>query len=136
MRLHNKWIAIFGLGLLLVANYAAAVGLGGLALHSTLNEPFHAEVKLLNLGNVGVDEVIVSFASLEDFEKRKVEHFYFYSDFTFEVSVNGGVPVVHIKSPRPIQEPYLGFILEARWPNGRLQREYTVLLDMPGKLTD
>ena len=28
-------------------------------------------------------------------------------------------------------EPYLDFIIEARWPSGRLLREYTVLVDPP-----
>jgi pilus assembly protein FimV len=121
---------------LLLANYAAAVGLGELKLQSTLNEPFRAEVKLLNLGNVSADEVIVSFAAIEDFQQRKIEHFFFYSDFRFEVVMSGGVPVARITSSRAIQEPYLGFILEARWPTGRLQREYTVLLDMPARLAE
>ena len=30
-----------------------------------------------------------------------------------------------------MREPYLDFLVEVRWPNGRLLREYTVLLDLP-----
>jgi pilus assembly protein FimV len=30
-----------------------------------------------------------------------------------------------------VQEPYLNFVVEAYWPDGRVLREYTVLLDLP-----
>jgi pilus assembly protein FimV len=131
MKLHKKCMSLFGFGFMLVANYAAALGLGGLTLESRLNEPFKAEVQLLNIGSISTDEIIVSFAAAEEFEKRQLEQFYFFSDFKFAVVLEQGKPVVHISSSRPIQEPYLGFIVELRWPTGRLQREYTVLLDMP-----
>ena len=31
----------------------------------------------------------------------------------------------------PLREPYLDLVVEARWPDGRLLREYTVLIDLP-----
>ncbi|WP_368665568.1 FimV family protein, partial [Pseudomonas aeruginosa] len=34
-------------------------------------------------------------------------------------------------SSKPVQEPYLNFLVQVLWPNGRLLREYTVLLDPP-----
>jgi Tfp pilus assembly protein FimV len=134
MKIHNKWVAMAGILLCLLAAQAGAVGLGELKLQSTLNEPFKAEVALTNTANIGEEEIVVGFASAEDFAKRKLEHFFFYSDFQFEVDLNRRV--VLISSSRPITEPYLQFILEVRWPAGRLQREYTVLLDMPMRLAE
>lgn len=118
-----------GLLFCLLSIQTMAVGLGELKLQSTLNEPFKAEIELANVENISEEEIIVGFASAEAFAQRKLENFFFYSDFTFAVDLNRRV--VLITSSRPINEPYLGFILEVRWPAGRLQREYTVLLDMP-----
>ncbi|MEM7466013.1 MAG: FimV/HubP family polar landmark protein, partial [Pseudomonadota bacterium] len=36
-----------------------------------------------------------------------------------------------ITSQQPIKEPYLNFLIELNWANGRMVREYTVLLDPP-----
>ena len=30
-----------------------------------------------------------------------------------------------------MREPYLNFLVDVLWPSGRLQREYTLLLDPP-----
>src|SRR5690606_17299018 len=50
--------------------------------------------------------------------------------FTVEMNGRGG-GVIKVTTRDPVIEPYLNFLLEARWPNGRLMREYTVLLDLP-----
>src|SRR5690606_698379 len=39
--------------------------------------------------------------------------------------------VVEASSTNPIVEPFLTFLIEARWSGGRMVREYTVLLDPP-----
>jgi pilus assembly protein FimV len=36
-----------------------------------------------------------------------------------------------MSTDEPVLEPFLDFIVEARWPSGRLLREYTVLVDPP-----
>src|SRR5699024_234132 len=43
---------------------------------------------------------------------------------------NGSL-VVNVSSREPLREPYLNFLLELTWPNGRLMREYAVLVDPP-----
>jgi pilus assembly protein FimV len=43
----------------------------------------------------------------------------------------GGNAVVKVTSSRPINEPFLDFLVELNWPAGRLVREYTFLLDPP-----
>lgn len=42
-----------------------------------------------------------------------------------------GRPTILVTSNQPISEPFLDFLVELNWPNGRLLREYTVLLDPP-----
>src|SRR5690606_16877044 len=124
-----------GLALLFIANITAAVGLGEIKLFSTLNEPFHAEIRLHDVGNLNVDEIIIAFATPEEFSNKKVERHYFYNEFVFDVMLDDSeYPKVKITSHSVVREPFLEFIIESRWPSGRVQREYTVLLDKPAAL--
>src|SRR5690606_39041842 len=36
-----------------------------------------------------------------------------------------------LSTRNPVREPYLNFLVEARWTSGRLLREYTLLMDLP-----
>ncbi len=119
----------------LAVSPAMAVGLGELELKSRINQPFLAEVALHNAERLAPNELVVNLASVEDFERRGLEKYYFYNDFRFEV-VHGpnARPLLRITSHQLIREPYLDFILEARWASGRVQREYTVLMDKPAPL--
>lgn len=53
------------------------------------------------------------------------------SGFKFEVRGAGGDAAVRITSAQPVVEPFVTLLLEVSWPQGRLLREYTVLLDPP-----
>lgn len=130
----RKLALLLGFVLLLGANTVAALGLGDLTLHSTLNEPFHAEIRLNNIGTLTRDEIIVAFASHDEFARNQLERHYFYNDFLFEIIMDGRVARVKITSHSIMREPFLNFIVEARWPTGRLQREYVVLMDMPERI--
>ena len=122
---------VFLLGGLHAAS-ALSLGLGGLQLQSFLNEPLNASVELVDMGGMHADEVIIRLASRDDFERFGLDRPYFLSSIKFQVSVqkNGAASII-LSSEEPVLEPYLEFILEARWPSGRLLREYTVLLDPP-----
>lgn len=109
-----------------------ALGLGEIELDSALNEELRATIDLLDPGELGPAEIIVSLASTEDFERVGVERFFFLTDLEFSITVgDNGPSVVTVESSRPITEPYLNFIVEVLWPNGKLLKEYTLLLDPP-----
>lgn len=121
----------FSLGCL-HAGSVMALGLGELTLESFLNEPLKARVDLLNTGSLHADEIKIRLATKEDFEKLGLDRAYFLTGIKFDVEIdaNGG-PRIVVSSDDPVLEPYLDFIVEARWPTGRLLREYTVLVDPP-----
>tara|TARA_R110002110_G_scaffold406421_1_gene626231 strand:- start:23722 stop:25950 length:2229 start_codon:yes stop_codon:yes gene_type:complete len=109
-----------------------ALGLGEMTLESFLNEPLKARVDLLNTQGLHEDEIRVRLATREDFEKMGIDRAYFLTSIKFEVELDGdGKPRIVMSSDDPVLEPYLDFIVEARWPSGRLLREYTVLVDPP-----
>ncbi len=121
----------FSLGCL-HASSTLALGLGDIELDSFLNEPLEASVELLNTDGLHQDEIRVRLASREDFERLGVDRAYFLTSIQFDVKVDAsGRGTITLKSEDPVLEPYLDFIIEARWPSGRLLREYTVLLDPP-----
>lgn len=115
----------------LVAPQAYALGLGEIELESHLNEKFKGRIELYDAEGLQSAEIIVSLASREDFDRVGVERFFFLTGLRFSVEFVGGKPEIRINSAQPISEPYLNFLVEVLWPQGRLLKEYTVLLDPP-----
>lgn len=130
MRFNFKKLAIT-LALITAAPNVDALGLGEIKLNSLLNRPLDARIELLDVGELSPSEILVSLANEEDFERVGVENVVFLSDLQFKVVTGQGKPYVRISSSRPVVEPFLNFVVQARWPSGRLLREYTVLMDLP-----
>ena len=129
MRKYASTLVILGL---LSPGIAVALGLGELTLHSYLNEPLRAEVNLLETAGLNAAQIRIRLATREDFNRAAIERIDFLTGLEFKVELREhGASRLHINSKAPVREPFLDFLLEARWPNGRLLREYTVLLDPP-----
>jgi pilus assembly protein FimV len=116
----------------LTSGMAHALGLGEVTLRSSLNQPLDAEIELLEVRDLASAEVKPSLAAPEDFTKAGVDRQYFLQDLKFTPVIKpNGRSVIRVTSTRPVREPYLNFLVEVLWPNGRLLREYTLLLDPP-----
>ncbi|MFQ3201424.1 MAG: pilus assembly protein FimV [Zhongshania sp.] len=110
----------------------SAFGMGELTLDSLLNQPFRAEIPLRDIDELNIDQIRVRLADATAFENAGVDRSQFLSNLQFKVeSVGGGNGRILVTSLSSVVEPYLDFIVEARWPNGKMIREYTVLLDLP-----
>ncbi len=121
----------FSLGCL-HAGSLMALGLGEIQLESFLNQPLKASVDLLNMGGLNADDIKIRLGTSDDFDKLGIDRAYFLTSIKFEVIDNGsGGARIVMSSEEPVLEPYLDFVVEARWPSGRLLREYTVLVDPP-----
>jgi len=109
-----------------------ALGLGEIELHSALNEPLDADVRLLAAQPGELDNAVVRLAPNNEFERAGIERPAILSDVNFTiVRGNDGAATLHITSTQPIREPFLDFIVQLSWQSGRLLREYTLLLDPP-----
>jgi pilus assembly protein FimV len=116
----------------LSSGMAHALGLGEVTLRSALNQPLLAEIELLETRDLSSDELVPTLASQEAFSKAGVDRQYFLTDLKFTSVVKpNGKSVILVTSTKPMREPYLNFLVEVLWPNGRLLREYTLLLDPP-----
>jgi pilus assembly protein FimV len=113
-----------------------ALGLGNIEMKSALNQPLDARIELLRAREGELKDLSVALASVDTFRRAGIERPAFLSQLKFEVMSNpGGTPFIQVSSPQPITEPFLNFLIEVNWPNGRLLREFTVLVDPP-VLTD
>ncbi|KPU62173.1 FimV N-terminal domain [Pseudomonas fluorescens] len=119
----------------LSSGMAHALGLGELTLKSTLNQPLVAEIELLDVKDLTAAEVVPSLASPEDFTKAGVDRQAFLNDLTFTPVLNAsGKSILRVTSSKPLSEPMVKFLVQVMWPNGRLLRDYSVLLD-PSKFS-
>ncbi|MGE7960324.1 FimV/HubP family polar landmark protein [Pseudomonas sp. NPDC089530] len=119
----------------LSSGMAQALGLGELTLKSTLNQPLVAEIELLDVKDLTAAEVVPSLASPEEFAKAGVDRQGFLNDLSFTPVLNAnGKSVLRVTSSQPLSEPMVKFLVQVMWPNGRLLRDYSVLLD-PSKFS-
>lgn len=111
---------------------ALALGLGEVKLHSALNQNLNADIELLSVEPGDVEELEVSLASAETFAKLGLNRPAVLMFVQFETKQGkDGKYYVHATSKDAIREPFLDFLVEAKWPAGRVLREYTLLLDPP-----
>lgn len=123
--------AILALGSL-HSGVVSALGLGELELESALNQPFRAVIPLADVAGLNEDQIRVKMADDEAFANIGVERTTFLSALKFQVVLQESSPsMVIVTSDSAVVEPYLDFVVEVRWPSGKVLREYTVLLDLP-----
>ena len=114
----------------LSSGMAQALQLGEMTLKSKLNQPLSVEIELLDVGGLSASEITPSLASSQAFVDAGVDRQAFLNDLTFTPVVNpNGRSVVRVTSTKPLPDSYVRFLLQVQWPNGRLMRDYSVLLD-------
>ena len=114
------------------SSVAQALGLGEIDLKSFLNEPLDAEIDLRKSEGISPDDVFVNIAPQSAFERVGIDRSFFLTKLNFQVTTApDGNLVVNVSTREPLREPYLNFLVEVTWPNGRLMREYAVLVDPP-----
>jgi pilus assembly protein FimV len=116
----------------LSSGMAHALGLGELSVKSTLNQPLVAEIELTEAQGLNAAQVVPSLATTADFAQAGVTRQAFLDDLTFTPVINtNGRSVLRITSSKPVRDPFVKFLVQVLWPNGRLLREYSLLLDPP-----
>lgn len=114
----------------LSSGMAHALGLGELTLKSAQNQPLDAEIELLDVRDLTAAEVVPSLAPAEEFSKAGVERQAFLNDLTFTPVINpSGKSVLRVTSSQPMPAPMVKFLVQVMWPQGRLLRDYSVLID-------
>lgn len=125
-------LAVAAASALMSSNMVQALGVGEINLRSALNQPLDAEIELLQVRDLSSQEILPALASPDEFGRAGIERDFFLTDLVFTPMVRpDGRAVIRVTSNRPVKEPFLNFLMEVRWPSGRVLREFTVLLDPP-----
>jgi pilus assembly protein FimV len=128
----RKLILASAVSLALAPAGAGAMGLGGIRTQSALYEPFEGEIDLLGVKLDQLDTLKVGLAPDAEFAKVGAALPHLLSRLRFKAQVSPeGRPVIRVTSLAPIREPYLDFLVQVNSSEGRLVKEYTVLLDPP-----
>jgi pilus assembly protein FimV len=109
------------------------LGLGPMTVKSSLDQPFLAEIELVDVGSVSLKDIKVNVADPENFEQIGLERAAVLSLLSFKIEHNeAGKEVVKVESTERMSDPYIELVIDFAWPEGQLYKAYTILLDPPG----
>lgn len=114
-------------------NISLALGLSTIGLHSHLNEPLEAEITIKDLNGLDVNTIKTTVGDPEQYSKLGLDPPIWLNQIHFEIIKKNGSenPILRLTTQQPIKEPFVDLVIEIAWPDGKLVREYTVLLDPP-----
>lgn len=107
------------------ATPALAIGLGDLSVQSTLGQPLYATVEVLS-APATLDAECLSLGSSDNGIPAP-------SQTRFRIERRGDNAVLHITTQQALNDPIAQFVLTSDC-EGRLQREYVLLLDPPAQI--
>ncbi|MFI4962550.1 MAG: FimV/HubP family polar landmark protein [Legionellales bacterium] len=110
-----------------------ALGLGAMKVESALDQPFKAEIELIDIHSAPLSNIKVGLGDPESFDNIGLTRAPVLDLLQFKIEKNQeGRWVIRIKSQERISEPYLELVVDLAWTKGQLYKAYTVLLDPPG----
>ena len=110
---------------------AEAAGIGKLTVLSGLGQPLRAELDIA-ANREELSGMTARLAPQEAFRQAGIDYASVLHDLRFALDQRpNGQAVVKVTSFKPVNEPFLDFLVELNWSTGRLVREYTFLLDPP-----
>ena len=112
---------------------AHALGLGEIHVNSALNEPLAADIDILGATAEELSSLTASIANKDTFRRFGADLPAFLASTTFKVSHDvKGKPVLLIRSTDSFTEPVVNLLVDLRWHNGEVIRQYSLLLDPAG----
>jgi len=126
----TRWLLVAGV--FSYSTWSMALGLGDITVHSALNQPLKADIALVDAAGLSASDLSASLATADEFGRAGVERVFFLNDLRFTPILHGNRQMIRVTSRKPVNEPFLNFLVQLDQPNGRLLREYTLLIDPPG----
>jgi pilus assembly protein FimV len=138
MSQHKRWrntVRIIVWLLLLMPPLASPFGLGDITIESYINQPLKAKIQLVAVRASEVKGIRVSLASARDFDWIGIKRTTTLEQLKFKPTANdSGGASIRVSTQHPVREHNLNFLVELRWPSGRLLREYAIELKPPPTL--
>ncbi len=112
------------------------LNLGEIRSISFLNQPFKGVIPFLFTNYENTKHLEINLAPQSIFQKVGAEKHPILNNLNFQVIKQNNKPVILISSDKPINLPFLNFILEIKGPSSTVYQDYTVLLDPASKNQD
>ncbi|MCD2165905.1 FimV/HubP family polar landmark protein [Comamonas koreensis] len=121
-------MAAFGL----YTGEASALALGKINVKSALGEPLRAEIEVPQITDAEADTLQVKTASSAVFRTQGMD----YSGTASAVRAQlqrraNGTAVIVLTTQRPVNDPFVDYVIDANWNSGQVVRSYTMLFDPP-----
>lgn len=121
-----------GMTLILINPVVAnALGLGNARIISKLNEPLNIELEILAPNPKELQGILPNLASVQDFEDAGLDRPNFLNTLEFKVESQAGKPIIRLTTKEPVKEPVVNLLVELNSAQGRMLKDYIVLLDPP-----
>ena len=118
------------MGLTLASQDTQSLGMGTIQVHSALDQPLHASINLMIGDDEDLTDLTVKLASDADYKRVGLDKSFVPSNIT--VSLDEENPLlIKVASSGAVSEPIVSLLLDVNWDNGRIFREFTILLDPP-----
>jgi pilus assembly protein FimV len=112
---------------------AGAVGLGRLNVLSGLGQPFRAEIDLVSVQPGESEGLLARLAPPEAFAQAQVAYPSAALGLRLVIEKRAnGQHFVLVSSTQSISEPFLDLLIDLNWSGGKIQRDYTALIDPVG----
>ena len=103
----------------------SSFALGAVTVHSHLGEPLRAEIEVPQISEAEAKTLQATLASPQAFQAAGVE----YNPVVVGVCVTlhqrkNGQSYLRLVGTRPVNEPFLGIVIESSWSNGRVIHDY------------
>lgn len=109
--------------------FAQAASLGRLTVLSSLGQPLRAEVEILDVADDEAEKLAVALAPVEAYRRSGLDYPAFLQALDIKVVQEGERRFARIHSAQPVNEPYIGLLLELASGQDRKGREYALALD-------
>ena len=124
----KPFLRLLGFTSILLSSNAQAIALGEIHLDSTLLQPLHLYVDLIEVEGVLPGSMVASVADPAQFRAAGLTYQQWYSELDVNIVNNSGNYVVQVLGQQPVEEAELNFIFEVNHLGGRLLAEYAVQL--------
>lgn len=123
---------MFALCLSLLTSTVFAASLGSLTVHSAIGEPLNADIALLSVAADDLSALTATIASEEVYVSQGISRNLIHNNITITQGKSAdGALTLNVRSTIPVNASFLDLIVQLDWASGRIQREFTVLLNSP-----
>ncbi len=118
------------ISLTIVSQSTLSLGMGNIQVYSSLDEQLRSTIELMTNPDEDLQNLTVKLASNADYKRVGLDRSFVPSNIL--VNLDADNPnMVNVTSNGPVSEPIISLLLDVNWNNGRILREFTILLDPP-----